>query len=149
MALNLSVNRYVLEIRTNLPMPADQIDASKYTILIVDDEAIARDIFEGHLVTEGYNLVSVTSGWQALQYLEQNQVDLVVLDVMMPHMDGFTVCERIKTNGRWRHIPIILVTAFWNQEQMDRGIAVGAESFLPKPVVGNELRAQIRLLLQP
>lgn len=130
-------------------MPADQIDTSKYTILIVDDEAIARDIFEGHLVTEGYNLVSVNSGWQALQYLEQNQVDLIVLDVMMPHMDGFTVAERIKTNDRWRHIPIILVTAFWNQEQMDRGVAVGVESFLPKPVAGNELRAQIRLLLQP
>jgi CheY-like chemotaxis protein len=130
-------------------MPADQIDASKYTILIVDDEAIARDIFEGHLVTEGYNLVSVSSGWQALQYLEQNHVDLVVLDVMMPHMDGFTVCERIKTHDQWRQTPIILVTAFWNQEQMDRGIAVGAESFLPKPVAGNDLRAQIRLLLQP
>ena len=130
-------------------MPADQIDTSKYTILIVDDEAIARDIFEGHLVTEGYNLVSVNSGWQALQYLEQNQVDLIVLDVMMPHMDGFTVAERIKTNDRWRHIPIILVTAFWNQEQMDRGVAVGVESFLPKPVAGNDLRAQIRLLLQP
>ena len=130
-------------------MPANKIDASKYTILIVDDETIARDIFEGHLVTEGYNLVSVSSGWQALQYLEQNQVDLVVLDVMMPHMDGFTVCERIKTNDRWRKIPVILVTAFWNQEQMDRGIAVGAESFLPKPVAGNDLRAQIHLLLQP
>jgi CheY-like chemotaxis protein len=119
------------------------------TILIVDDEAIARDIIEGHLVIEGYNLVAVNSGWQALQYLEQNQVDLVVLDIMMPHLDGFAVCERIKANPSWRKIPIILITGFWSQEQMDRGIAAGAESFLPKPVAGNDLRAQIRLLLQP
>jgi CheY-like chemotaxis protein len=125
-------------------MPTDTIAP---TILIVDDEAIARDILEGHLAGEGYNLITVSSGWQALQYLEQNQVDLVVLDIMMPHMDGFAVCERIKANPRWRKIPIILITGFWSQEQMDRGIAAGAESFLPKPVTGNDLRAQIRLLL--
>lgn len=130
-------------------MQIDRIDPSKYTILIVDDEAIARDVMEGHLVVEGYNLVLVSSGDQALQYLEQNQVDLVLLDIMMPDMDGFEVCERIKTDARWRQIPVVLVTAFWNQEQMDRGIAAGGESFLPKPFDGNELRAQVRLLLQP
>lgn len=119
------------------------------TILIVDDEAIARDILEGHLISEGYNLVLVNSGFQALDYLKQNQVDLIILDIMMPHMDGFEVCQRIKTNSDWRRIPIVLVTAFWDQEQMDRGIAAGAESFLPKPVDGSDLRAQIRLLLQP
>ncbi|MBN1993106.1 MAG: response regulator [Anaerolineae bacterium] len=130
-------------------MPTESLDPSKYVILIVDDEAIARDIFEGYLAAEGYHLVSVNSGWQALKYLEQNQVDLVLLDVMMPHMDGFEVCTRLKSNARWRQIPVILTTAFWNQEQMDRGVAAGAESFLPKPVNGNVLRTQIRLLLQP
>jgi two-component system sensor histidine kinase/response regulator len=130
-------------------MPTDEIEPSNYTILIVDDESIGRDIVAGHLASEGYHLVLADSGQQALQHLEQNQVDLVVLDVMMPAMDGFEVCERIKTDDRWRHIPVILITAFWNQEQMDRGIAAGAESFLPKPVDGNDLRTQVRLLLQP
>ncbi len=130
-------------------MPTDTITSSNYTILIVDDEAIARDILEGHLAGEGYHLAMVNSGWQALQYLEQNQVDLVLLDIMMPHLDGFAVCERIKANPHWRKIPVILITGFWNQEQMDRGIAAGAESFLPKPIIGQDLRMQIRLLLQP
>jgi CheY-like chemotaxis protein len=129
-------------------MPTDTIDSTKPTIMIVDDEAIAREIFEGHLAIEGYNIILVESGAQALQSLIKNHIDLVVLDIMMPYMDGFTVCERIKANANWRHIPVILVTAYWNQEQMDRGIAAGAESFLPKPVSGSDLRAQIRLLLQ-
>lgn len=124
-------------------------DAAKQTILIVDDDPVALDILEGHLAFEGYNLLLASSGFQALRYLEREQIDLVVLDVMMPHLDGFEVCKRIKDNERWRRIPIILVTGFWDQEQMDRGIAAGAESFLPKPVGGNDLRTQIRLILEP
>ena len=119
------------------------------TILIVDDESIARDILEGHLASEGYNIVHAKDGFQALRRFERHRPDLVILDVMMPHMDGFEVCRRIKSDPRWRKIPIILVTAFWDQEQMDRGIEAGAESFLPKPLKGDELRAQVRLLLQP
>jgi CheY-like chemotaxis protein len=119
------------------------------TILIVDDEAIARDILEGHLATENYKLVFAKDGFQALRRFERHRPDLVILDVMMPHMDGFEVCKRIKSDRRWQHIPIILITAFWDQEQMDNGIEAGAESFLPKPISGEDLRTQIRLLLQP
>jgi DNA-binding response OmpR family regulator len=124
-------------------------EAAKHTVLIVDDDSVALDILEGHLVSAGYNLILASSGFQALRHLERDQPDLVVLDVMMPHLDGFEVCQRIKADERWRHIPVILITGFWDQEQMDRGIVAGAESFLPKPVDGNELRAQIRLLLEP
>lgn len=124
-------------------------DTAKQTILIVDDDPVALDILEGHLVSEDYNLLLASSGFQALRHLEREQIDLVVLDVMMPHMDGFEICERIKDNERWRRIPVILITGFWDQEQMDRGIAAGAESFLPKPVEGNDLRMQIRLILEP
>jgi two-component system cell cycle response regulator len=124
-------------------------DTAKQTILIVDDDPVALDILEGHLVSEDYNLLLASSGFQALRHLEREQIDLVVLDVMMPHMDGFEICERIKDNERWRRIPVILITGFWDQEQMDRGIAAGAESFLPKPVEGNDLRMQIRLMLEP
>jgi CheY-like chemotaxis protein len=124
-------------------------ETARHTVLIVDDDPVAQDILEGHLASEGYNLILASSGFQALRYLEQDQPDLVVLDVMMPHLDGFEVCQRIKADERWRHIPVILITGFWNREQMDRGIVAGAESFLSKPVDGNELRAQIRLLLEP
>jgi CheY-like chemotaxis protein len=124
-------------------------ETAKHTVLVVDDDSVALDILEGHLVSEGYNLILASSGFEALRHLEREQPDLVVLDVMMPHLDGFEVCQRIKADERWRHIPIILVTGFWDQEQMDRGIAAGAESFLPKPVDGNELRSLVRLMLEP
>lgn len=126
-----------------------ETSSPEYTILIVDDESIARDVIEGHLASEGYNIVHARDGFQALRRFERHRANLVILDVMMPHMDGFEVCKRIKSDKRWRNIPIILVTAFWEQGQMDRGIEAGAESFLPKPLKGDELRAQVRLLLQP
>ena len=119
------------------------------TILIVDDESIARDVIEGHLASEGYNIIHARDGFQALRRFDRHRPDLVILDIMMPHMDGFEVCRQIKSDKRWRNTPIILITAFWDQEQMDRGIAAGAESFLPKPLNGDELRGQVRLLLQP
>jgi two-component system, sensor histidine kinase and response regulator len=124
-------------------------NSPEYTILIVDDESISRDVLEGHLASEGYNIIHARDGFQALRRFERHRADLIILDVMMPHMDGFEVCRRIKSDKRWRNIPIILVTAFWDQEQMDRGIEAGAESFLPKPLNGDELRSQVRLLLQP
>ena len=126
-----------------------EVNSPQHTILIVDDESIARDILEGYLASEGYNLVLARDGFQALRRFERHRPDLVILDVMMPHMDGFEVCRRIKSDERWRKVPIILITAFWDQQQMDRGIEAGAESFLPKPLNGDELRAQVRLLLQP
>ncbi|MBN1991546.1 MAG: response regulator [Anaerolineae bacterium] len=123
-------------------------ETADYTILIVDDEAIARDTLEGHLITEGYNLTLVNSGFQALKHLEKNHADLILLDIMMPHMDGFEVCQRIKTNERWRHIPVILFTAFWDDEVEQRGTEVGADGFLQKPINGVKLRLLIRSILE-
>ena len=120
---------------------------SDYTILIVDDESIARDILKGHLITEGYNLVSVSSGFQALQHLERNPVDLVLLDVMMPYMDGFEVCRQIKKDERWRDIPVILVTAVLAEEHGEFGVEALADGFLQKPINGVGLRKQVRSLL--
>ncbi|MBN1219147.1 MAG: response regulator [Anaerolineae bacterium] len=128
-------------------MPTNRGQAANYTVLIVDDEAIARDILEGHLATDGYQVVLVNSGFQALNRFEQNPPDLVLLDIMMPHLDGFEVCQRIKTNERWQHIPVILITGFWDNEQVIRADEAGADGFLKKPVDGAELRAQVRSLL--
>ncbi len=121
---------------------------SKHTILIVDDERIAREILEGYLTADGYNLRLVKNGHRALDYLEQGQVDLILLDVMMPYMDGFEVCRHIKANERWRHIPIILITAFWEQDQMARGTELGANGFLKKPINRTELRTQVSAALE-
>jgi two-component system, sensor histidine kinase and response regulator len=118
------------------------------TVLIVDDDTMARDVIEGLLFREGYQLDFAESGQQALAYLEKQLPDLILLDVMMPEMDGFTLCERLKASEQWRHIPIILVTALGSKEDLARGFEAGADDFLHKPVEDVELRARVRAMLR-
>ena len=126
----------------------NDLETDKPTILIVDDESIARDILEGHLISEGYNLVLNASGFQALDYIEKNPVDLVLLDVMMPHMDGIQVCRSIKSNERLRHILVILVTGFSDDELQGHARDAGADGFLTKPIKGESLRLVVRSMLE-
>ena len=126
----------------------NDIETDKPTILIVDDESIARDILEGHLISEGYNLAFCTSGFQALDYIEKTPVDLVLLDVMMPHMDGIQVCRSIKSNEQLWHILVILITGFSDDELQERARDAGANGFLSKPIKGEKLRLAIRSMLE-
>jgi signal transduction histidine kinase len=121
---------------------------AKSQILIVDDEPSARDALEALLFREGYDLAFATSGQEALARLNDLTPDVILLDVMMPGMDGFEVCQRIKANERWRHIPVILVTALDSRDDLVRGLDAGADEFLSKPVNGPELRARVRSMLR-
>jgi two-component system sensor histidine kinase/response regulator len=118
------------------------------TILIVDDEPSARDTLEALLFREGYELAFAASGPEALARLDELAPDVILLDVMMPGMDGFKVCQRLKTDKRWRNIPIILVTGLDSKEDLALGLSVGADDFLSKPVNGLELRARVRSMLR-
>jgi two-component system sensor histidine kinase/response regulator len=118
------------------------------TILIVDDEPSARDTLEALLFREGYELAFAASGPETLACLDELVPDVILLDVMMPGMDGFKVCQRLKTDKRWRHIPIILVTALDSKEDLALGLDAGADDFLSKPVNGLELRARVRSMLR-
>lgn len=120
----------------------------KSTILIVDDEAFARSIIEGFLFREGYNLVFAVSGFEILAYLDKQLPDVILLDVMMPEMDGYTICQHLKSDQRWQHIPIILVTALSGKEDLVRGFEAGADDFLLKPVSELELRVRVRSMLR-
>jgi two-component system sensor histidine kinase/response regulator len=120
----------------------------KGVILIVDDEPIAREVMEGLLFQEGYELTFAANGSEALSGLEERVPDVILLDVMMPGMNGFEVCRRLKTSEQWRHIPIILVTALGSKEDLVRGFEAGANDFLAKPVNELELRARVRSMLQ-
>jgi signal transduction histidine kinase len=120
----------------------------KSLILIVDDEPSARDILEGFLHSEGYDLAARPNGPAALAYLEQVAPDLILLDVMMPGMDGFTLCRKIKADRRWRHIPVIIVTALGSKSDLVRGFEAGADDFLSKPVDDLELKARVRSMLR-
>ena len=117
-------------------------------VLIVDDDAMARDVIEGLLFKEGYQLDFAESSKQALAYLEKQLPDLILLDVMMPEMDGFALCECLRASEKWRHIPIILVTALGSKEDLARGLEAGADDFIHKPVEDVELRARVRAMLR-
>jgi two-component system sensor histidine kinase/response regulator len=117
-------------------------------ILIVDDQPSARDTLKGLLHPEGYRLAFAASGAEALACLEQVQPDTILLDVMMPGMDGLEVCRRLKAIEKWRHIPIILITALDSQEDIAAGLDAGADDFISKPVQSLELRARVRSMLR-
>ena len=95
------------------------------TVLIVDDEPMARDVLEGFLFKEGYNLIFAGSGPEAISILEETPPDVVLLDVIMPRMNGFEVCQQVKATEKWRHIPIILVTALSSKANLARGLEAG------------------------
>jgi CheY-like chemotaxis protein len=117
------------------------------TILIADDDPIGRKLIETKLFGENYALVFANDGKEALEKTKQVVPDLILMDVMMPEMDGFAVTEKIKVDPLLRHIPIILVTALDSREDVMRGYSVGANDFLRKPVNSFELRARIRSML--
>lgn len=118
------------------------------TVLVIDDEPSARETVAALLHADRYALKFACDGREAVEYLEQPPVDLVVCDVMMVDVDGFEVCRRIKAHPRWRYVPIILLTALDGQDDMVRGIEAGADEFLYKPVDRVLLRARVRAMLR-
>jgi signal transduction histidine kinase len=105
-------------------------------------------MMEGFLIPDNYNTLFASSGPETLELVEKSPPDIILLDVMMPEMDGFEVCEHLKGDKRWQHIPIILVTALSSTEDLVRGLDAGADDFLNKPVDSVELRARVRSLLR-
>ena len=116
------------------------------TVLIVDDDATARETLIAMLEGEHYHLELATDGFQALQMLGRIQPDLILLDVMMPGMDGFEVCRRIRSTPRLAEVPIILLTALDDRAALLKGIESGADDFLTKPADRRELLARVRTI---
>ncbi|WP_250675895.1 response regulator transcription factor [Paraclostridium ghonii] len=114
-------------------------------ILVVDDEKEIRNLLEINLISEGYNVFKANCGKEALEILEREEVNLMVLDVMMPDMDGLEVCKRVREKYS---IPILMLSA--KVEDMDRiqGIMTGADDYLCKPFNHLELTVRIRALLR-
>jgi putative two-component system response regulator len=117
-------------------------------ILIVDDESSARAALELLLRREGFDVKSATNGEAALQECAAFRPDLILLDIMMPGMDGFEVCRRIKATPEGRLTPVVLITGLSASEDRIRGINIGADDFLCKPIDINELLARTRSLLR-
>lgn len=117
-------------------------------ILVVDDEPINRKVMEALLKPLGHQVKVAENGLQALEMVEEDPPDLVLLDVMMPGMDGFEVLAQLKGQDQTRHIPVVMVTALRDVEDRVRALDAGADDFLTKPVEKAELRARVRNLLK-
>jgi DNA-binding response OmpR family regulator len=119
-----------------------------YRILVVDDAEENVAILEARLQANHYETISAFDGLDALKKMEEETPDLVLLDVMMPKMDGFEVCQRIKANEDTQMIPVIMVTAKTDVEDIARGFEVGADDYLTKPYQQMELMARVRSMLR-
>ena len=143
----------VLSREPSLPLipaahDATPVATGRSKILIVDDEPFNVDYLEQELEDRGYETISAANGQEALEKVAAEAPDLILLDVMMPVMDGFTVCRILKDHEETRLIPIIIMTALDAVADRIQGIKAGADDFLTKPVHEEELFARIATALK-
>lgn len=129
-------------------MDADDISAKKPTILVVDDTELNRDLLHRRLKKNGYHVALAVDGHDALSQLRGADFDLVLLDIMMPVMDGYQVLEAVKADQKLRHIPVIMITSLSEMDSVVRCIELGAEDYLPKPFNPVLLQARINACLE-
>jgi len=116
-------------------------------ILIVEDEESLLKLESILLSTRGYKVTGVSDGLAALKEIEQNSPDLILLDIMMPGIDGFEVCRRVKENPLTRSIPVVMLTAKKSFADQARGVEVGADAYLTKPFKSGKIIEIIEGLL--
>jgi len=114
-------------------------------ILIVDDEPRYVRLMEANLLTEGYQVIPAYNGQEALNIVTSQKPELIILDIMMPVLDGFTVCERIR---EFSSVPIIIVTAKGEERDRVKGLDLGADDYIVKPFSATELLARVRAVLR-
>ena len=123
-------------------------DQQRGHILVVDDNRMNRSLLARHLERRGHTVALAEQGRQALEMIPENKFDLVLLDVLMPEMDGYEVLKRIKADSKWRDIPVIVISALDEMDSVVRCIELGAEDYLPKPFDPVLLRARINACLE-
>lgn len=117
-------------------------------VLIVDDLVPNLNLLEVKLAAEYYDVVRATSGSEALKIADREHIDLVLLDALMPGMNGFETCERLKTNPKTWHVPVAMVTALEETKDRIRGLEAGADDFITKPIDDFNFSARVRSLLR-
>ena len=117
-------------------------------ILVVDDQAANVRLLEARLQAEYFDVCTASDGFEAIEVARNQQPDLILLDVMMPRMDGYETCGKLKADPSTRHIPVVMVTALDQREDRIRGLESGADDFLTKPIDDVALFARVRSLLR-
>jgi len=120
---------------------------SKKNILLIDDEKEFVTVLTSLLENQGHNVISANDGIDGLQKIKTNTIDLIVLDVMMPKLDGYKVCRMVKFDKKYKSIPIIMLTARVHEEDEKTGKEVGADLYISKPVRPEALLDAIKTLL--
>jgi putative two-component system response regulator len=117
-------------------------------VLVVDDHPLNLELIEGCLADIDCRVITATDGIEALELVKRDHPDLVLLDVMMPRMDGYEVCQRLKASPEGKLLPVVMVTALGQIADRVRGLEVGADDFIVKPIERVELVARVRSLLR-
>ncbi|HEX6798109.1 MAG TPA: response regulator transcription factor [Ktedonobacterales bacterium] len=126
-------------------MAQEKVDPRSITVLVVDDEPRLVDVVRMNLEVEGYRVVAAASGMEALERLKQDLPDLVILDVMMPEMDGYETLRRLREVSS---VPVIMLTVRQDEQDRIRGLEIGADDYLGKPYSPRELQSRIKAVLR-
>ncbi len=123
------------------------MEGIKPKILCVDDAPENLKILETILSKSGYDVITASDGKAALHYIQNGNIDLVLLDVMMPEMDGYEVCRMIKTQEHTKKIPVIFITATTDTSEQAKGFEVGGADFIIKPISSDVIGPRVKALL--
>ena len=129
-------------------MTSDEIDLSGSRVLIADDNEQNRELLDAYLADEAYEILMAHDGQQTIDVVEESQPDLILLDIMMPKMSGYEVCEKLKADSGKRGIPVLMVTALNEMGDIEKAVKAGCDDFLTKPVNQLELKTRVRSLLK-
>ncbi len=130
------------------PSPSSAIRVVKRSVLVVEDEEDIRELVSYTLLKEGYQVASVATGEEALAYTAAQVPDLVILDLMLPGVDGLTVCQKLRSNPATAAVGVIMLTAKGEESDVVTGLNVGANDYITKPFSRNVLVARVRAVLR-
>jgi two-component system sensor histidine kinase/response regulator len=121
---------------------------NRHTVLIVDDDEKNRKLLKAMLRKENYDLVDAGCGEEALHIAAERSLDIILLDIVMPGMDGFEVCRRLKANAETKVVPVLIITALTEKKERVKAMEAGADDFLNKPIEKTELIVRVKSLLR-
>lgn len=118
-----------------------------WSVLVVDDEPLTQDLLRLMLEPAGFRVTGAEHGLEALQKVQESKPDIMILDVMMPHMDGITVCRKIRSNPETADLPIVMLSGKTHLNAVEEGLEAGANRYLAKPMSRNDLIQNLREVL--